>query len=146
MTLRGWKSALLADHCEIFSGYAFPSAGFTDDEADVHLVKGENIGQGEVLWGISKRWPRVQCADLHRFQLIAGDVVLAMDRPWVPAGLKFAQIGSDAPDALVVQRVARLRAREGLASAFLPCLIRCWFSLASFACIGKVRCFLQPTA
>jgi len=123
MSLREWMSTPLADHCEIFSGYPFASAEFTDDEADIHLVKGENIGQGEVLWDISKRWPKSQFDDLKRFHLAPGDVVLAMDRPWVPAGLKFAQIGYDAPLALVVQRVARLRACRQLVPAYLPCLI-----------------------
>ncbi len=123
MSRPGWKSAALASHCEIFSGYPFASAAFTDDADDVHLVKGENIGQGQVLWDISKRWPRSRFDDLHEFKLLPGDVVLAMDRPWVPAGLKFARIGDQAPDALVVQRVARLRARQGLEQSFLQFLI-----------------------
>ena len=46
-----------------------------------------------------------------------------MDRPWVPAGLKFARIDNKAPDALLVQRVARLRAKQGLEQPYLACLI-----------------------
>ncbi len=114
---------MLASHCEILSGYPFPSAEFTDEPDDVHLVKGENVGQGQILWEISKRWPRGQFSDLDRFKLRPCDVVLAMDRPWIPAGLKFACIPADAPDALLVQRVARLRAINGLDLSFLRFLI-----------------------
>jgi type I restriction enzyme S subunit len=118
-----WKTAKLGDHCEVFSGYPFKSSGFTNNLDDVALVKGENVGQGEILWSISKRWPREDTDDLDRFKLVPGDVVLAMDRPWIPAGLKFARIPESAPDALLVQRVARLRATDGLEQRFLPFVI-----------------------
>lgn len=123
MSRAGWKLTTLGQFCEVFSGYPFKSIGFTDDPNDIPLVKGENIGQGEVLWDISKRWPIQDLAELERYKLIKGDVVLAMDRPWVPAGLKFAKITASAPDALLVQRVARLRGRKGLDQSFLAQLI-----------------------
>jgi type I restriction enzyme S subunit len=40
------------------------------------------------------------------------DVVLAMDRPWIEAGLKFAYLSQDDLPCLLVQRVSRLRARK----------------------------------
>ena len=49
-------------------------------------------------WDDAKRWPASDCAAYDRFALREGDVVLAMDRPWVKAGLKRAQIsGEDLP-------------------------------------------------
>lgn len=96
---------------------------FSDALDDVPLVKGENIGQGEVLWGMSKRWSLGDGADLSRYRLAPDDVVLAMDRPWVPAGLKFARIRAADPEALLVQRVARLRASNGLSQRFLFCVV-----------------------
>ena len=123
MTDHAWKRTPLANHCEVFSGYPFESSGFTDDPCDIPLVKGENVGQGEILWDISRRWTRQGADELERYKLVSGDVVLAMDRPWVPAGLKFAKITESAPEALLVQRVARLRGRGGLVQDFLPHLI-----------------------
>ncbi len=123
MKRHGWQKTKLGKHCEIVSGFPFKSDSFSDDPDDVVLVKGENVGQGQILWEISKRWSRADLIDLDRFRLIAGDVVLAMDRPWVPAGLKFARIPESAPEALLVQRVARLRASNGLIQDFLACLI-----------------------
>lgn len=114
MTGNAWKRTPLANYCEVFSGYPFKSSGFTDDPCDIPLVKGENVGQGEILWDISKRWSRQAADELERYKLVSGDVVLAMDRPWVPAGLKFAKITESAPEAFLVQRVARLRGAAGL--------------------------------
>ena len=111
-----WCQSTLGSVCEIFSGFPFRSEQFSDNPEDVALVKGENIGQGQILWDISKRWPREHFAELNRYELQSGDVVLAMDRPWVPGGLKFARIRDSDPDALLVQRVARLRSRATLVS------------------------------
>lgn len=118
-----WPQTSLGRHIELVSGAAFKSSAFTDDSSDVPLVKGENIGQGEILWDKSKYWPRSDSEQYERFKLRAGDVILAMDRPWVTAGLKFAVINERDPEALLVQRVARLRGTERLSSRFLRYVI-----------------------
>lgn len=117
--MKGWRSVHLGSHCEVYSGYPFKSTGFTDDPEDMTLIKGENLGQGEILWDVSKYWPREDADELARYRLAPGDVVLAMDRPWVPAGLKFARIRASDPEAFLVQRVARLRATRDLDQSYL---------------------------
>lgn len=99
----------LADCVDLLAGFAFKSQHFTDRSDDVALVKGENVSQGFIDWGISKRWSAADWSSLQKFQLRAGDVIVAMDRPWVPAGLKWAYIRSNDPKALLVQRCSRLR-------------------------------------
>lgn len=122
--MANWRDVTLAETVELTAGYAFQSSRFTDQAGDVPLVKGENVGQGRVLWEISKRWPHSEYKEVERFKLKPGDVVVAMDRPWVPAGLKWAYIRRDDPDALLVQRVARLRSRSAdLDQEFLRFLI-----------------------
>jgi type I restriction enzyme S subunit len=76
-------------------------------------VKGENVSQGRILWDISKRWPVADWKKMEKFHLLPGDVVVAMDRPWVPAGLKWAWIREEDQRALLVQRCARLRSSSG---------------------------------
>ena len=49
--------------------------------------------------------------------------MLAMDRPWVTAGLKWAYIKEHDPKSLLVQRVSRLRAKNDLAQTYLRCVI-----------------------
>ena len=99
----------LADCVDLLAGFAFKSQYFTNRPDDIPLVKGENVSQGGILWEISKRWSAADWSNLEKYQLRSGDVVVAMDRPWVPAGLKWAYIRSDDPKALLVQRCSRLR-------------------------------------
>ena len=114
----------LADCVDLLSGFAFKSQEFTNDPHDVALVKGENVSQGRVLWDISKRWPLEDWRKYEKFQLAAGDVVIAMDRPWVPAGLKWCFIRDHDPQALLVQRCCRLRVNPRLMDqTFLRCVI-----------------------
>ena len=118
-----WTRTTLGSHVDVVSGPAFKSELFTDDPNDVPLVKGENIGQGEVLWDKSKYWPRQEADRFAKYRLTAGDVVVAMDRPWVTAGLKFARITDRDPESLLVQRVARLRGTNGLAPQLVKHII-----------------------
>ncbi|KEF34848.1 hypothetical protein RDMS_04850 [Deinococcus sp. RL] len=67
-----------------------------------------------------KRW----AGDVQeRYHLQEDDVVIAMDRPWIEAGLKWAWIQKQDLPAYLVQRVARLRATEGLDQKFLRYVI-----------------------
>jgi type I restriction enzyme S subunit len=113
----------LARYAEIFPGFPFKSERFTDDPADVPLIKGENVQQGFIDWGASKYWPLAEADSFKKFELRAGDIVLAMDRPWVTAGLKWAYIKKHDPKSLLVQRVSRLRSNAGLCQGYLRCLI-----------------------
>jgi restriction endonuclease S subunit len=113
----------IGDFVDVVSGPAFKSSGFTDDPSDVTLIKGENIAQGYIAWDKSKFWPAADAEEYERFALQPGDIVLAMDRPWVTAGLKWARLKPHDPPSLLVQRVARLRARKGLSQDFLTYVI-----------------------
>ena len=122
--MSAWPKVKLADYVELLAGFPFKSEHYTDNPDDVALVKGENVSQGRILWDISKRWRIADFAQLQKFQLVLGDVVVAMDRPWVPAGLKWAFIRERDPQALLVQRCARLRPKhESLDQGFLRFVI-----------------------
>jgi type I restriction enzyme S subunit len=70
-----------------------------------------------------KKWPANDTEAYDRYQLRDGDVVLAMDRPWVKAGLKRATISADDLPCLLVQRTARLRGGVNLDNRFLIYII-----------------------
>lgn len=109
-----WKTVLLGDCVELDTGFPFKSAKYADSEDAVRLLRGDNIGQGQLRWDGVKRWTRREGDALEPYELRQNDLVLAMDRPWINAGLKFAKIRfSDLP-ALLVQRVARLRPKSGI--------------------------------
>ena len=118
-----WRKALLGNHCDLLAGYSFKSARFTKSLEDIPLVKGENLGHRSIDWINAPRWTASEAADLEKFRLQTGDVVLAMDRPIVQERLKFSWIREADPSALLVQRVARLRGINGLQTDFLKYLI-----------------------
>ena len=119
-----WKLTTLEGHVDFISGPAFESIKFTENPDDVPLVKGENLSQKKILWEKSRHWPASELSGYEKYFLEEGDVILAMDRPWVPAGLKYAWIQKTDPKALVVQRVARLRGTNGLSTNYLRYVMR----------------------
>lgn len=118
-----WPETRLGDHIDLTAGFAFKSSRFTDSPCDVPLVKGSNVQQGYIDWDTAPRWAADEFDEYKRFELIPGDVVLAMDRPWVEAGLKYAWIKRTDPRALLVQRVARLRGKNGLRTDLIRYLV-----------------------
>lgn len=118
-----WIKTTLGEEVDLETGFPFRSALYTEDPTGVRLLRGDNIGQGSLRWDGVKRWPADQVEGVAKYQLREGDVVVAMDRPWIEAGLKYAAVSEDDQPSLLVQRVARLRGRETLDTGFLRYLI-----------------------
>jgi type I restriction enzyme S subunit len=120
----GWRPTKLAAVSDLLAGFAFKSKEFSDGPEDIRLLRGDNIGQGCLRWNSARRWPADRAAEVTRYALAPDDVVLAMDRPWIEAGLKFARVlPSDLP-ALLVQRVCRLRGHsKALDQRYLAAII-----------------------
>lgn len=118
-----WAAVLLGDHVDLLTGFPFKSIHFSDDPRDIRLVKGANVGQGGLRWNRTDYWPAAELSEYARYELQVGDVILAMDRPWVEAGLKQAAATERDLPALLVQRVARLRGMNGLTTGFLRYVI-----------------------
>lgn len=119
----GWVTTTLGSEIDLLAGFAFKSAQYTNNDGDIRLLRGDNIIQGCLRWDDVKRWPANDIAPYDRYQIREGDVVLAMDRPWVKAGLKHAIITADDLPCLLVQRTARLRGGANLDNRFLMFLI-----------------------
>ncbi|WP_210503348.1 restriction endonuclease subunit S [Nocardioides xinjiangensis] len=115
--------SMLGDHVDILTGHPFKSAEFVDDGVSPRLLRGDNVVQRSLRWDGAKRYPVSLLESLDEYRLQAGDVVVAMDRPWIEAGLKVSAIREADEDAYLVQRVARLRATTGLDQGFLKWLL-----------------------
>lgn len=118
-----WQSTTLGAQIDLLVGFAFKSAQYTESDSDARLLRGDNIVQGCLRWDDVKRWPLNDIAAYERYWLREGDIVLAMDRPWVKAGLKRATISANDLPCLLVQRTACLRSRASLDSKLLMHLI-----------------------
>ena len=118
-----WIETTLGEVADLLTGFPFKSKEYTEDPEGVRLLRGDNIAQGRLEWEQAKRWPQSQRANFEEYELKEGDVVLAMDRPWIEAGLKRSRVQRGDTPSLLVQRVSRLRARGSLDQRFLGFLI-----------------------
>lgn len=113
----------LGEHIDLLAGFAFKSKGYTEDRSAMRLMRGDNIIPGAVRWEGAKYWPIDDCGAYEKFQLRTDDVLIAMDRTWIKAGIKYAVLSDEDVPSLLVQRVARLRCLPSLDTHFLAMLI-----------------------
>jgi len=114
-----WIQAKLGDHIDLITGFPFKSAKYTESQSDIRLLRGDNVAQQYVRWDGVKRWPSPENLDVENYLLGRGDIVLAMDRPWISAGLKVARLTSEDVPSLLVQRVSRIRGSKSFDTGFL---------------------------
>lgn len=113
----------LGYYVDLLPGYAFPSNEFSHDPDDVRLLRGVNISPDGIRWDDTVLWPLSESTRYANYQLREGDLVFGMDRPWITTGIRVAEVtGADIP-SLLLQRVARLRARPGLSQRFLKLVL-----------------------
>ena len=124
-TASEWTSVSLGEVIDLLVGFPFKSDRYVSDPDAPRLLRGDNIAQGNIRWDGAKRWPLKAIDNVNQYWLRQGDVVLAMDRPWIEAGLKFSSVRSSDLPALLVQRVARLRGGDRLDTRFLNYVIGC---------------------
>jgi len=120
----GWSATTLRNEVDFLAGFAFRSSEYTELADGIRLLRGDNIVQGKLRWEGAKRLPWEGVGEYAKFNLMENDVVLAMDRPWVTAGLKIAAIQESDLPCLQVQRTARLRAGLELHWNYLLHLLR----------------------
>lgn len=116
-----WPKLPLSDIAEVFTGFPFKGDKYLPPAQGVRVVRGDNVTERFVRWGEKEKcWGEIT-EDLKPYQLRVGDVVIGMDGSKV--GRNFAAISSDDDGALLAQRVARVRAKEGASQDFLRYLI-----------------------
>ncbi|MFI0219737.1 restriction endonuclease subunit S [Streptomyces lydicus] len=107
-----WGHGKVSRFCEVIPGYAFPSSAFVTDGSGIRLLRGINVGVGDLVWEDVVSWDMVTYPVQERFQLRAGDLVLGMDRPWISSGMRITLLDESHVPALLLQRVACLRSKS----------------------------------
>ncbi|MDE1350055.1 restriction endonuclease subunit S [Vibrio aestuarianus] len=110
---------------DLLSGFAFKSNEFSDvatTEQHIRLLRGINITENAIRNNdtIDKFWLN-SSTDLDKYYLEEGDLVISMDGSKV--GRNYALVSPKDLPSLLVQRVARIRAKKGLHLPFLHQLI-----------------------
>lgn len=124
-----WEIVKLSDFVDIKTGFPFKSKQYLEHGEGYKLLRGDNVVQGAFRWANVKLWSKDELTEKQKgYFLEEGDVILAMDRPWIEAGLKTAQITNKDLPCLLVQRVARLQAKNSEDQDFLRYLVSSyWF-------------------
>lgn len=118
MSSINWHQTTLGRCVDLLTGFAFASDQYIQPSTlSIRLLRGDNIAPGSLRWDDAKHYANSH--DLARYKLNLGDIVIALDRPIVGAGLKCATVKADDLPCLLVQRVARLRANEMIVQGYL---------------------------
>ena len=99
----------LSDICDVKVGFPFKSELFNENRDGIRLVRGMNVSCAGFRWGNQTRWWNYYTKDLEKYSLKEEDVLIAMDGN---VSTNFVQVTKDDLPLLLVQRVARLRAKN----------------------------------
>ncbi|EGO8359375.1 restriction endonuclease subunit S [Escherichia coli] len=107
-----FKKSPITELADVITGFAFKSNEYISDSSEaVRLCRGANTLTGYLDWADTKFWPKNKLEKLDNYLIKAGDIILAMDRPWISSGLKVCIFPENQRETYLVQRVARLRPR-----------------------------------
>lgn len=116
------QAVRLVDVASVLAGYAFASSRYGSDDA-TRLLRGVNVSPSAIDWSECASWKREKGDGLDQYELAAGDIVVGMDRPWISTGFRSTVIRQQDLPALLVQRVARIRANSGVEQRYLAHLL-----------------------
>jgi type I restriction enzyme S subunit len=115
----------LSDLARIDVGYAFESNRFSDDPSNARLLRGANVGVVRPKWSDVRYWDVAKNPVDANLELKVGDIVVAMDACFTAQGeLRASRLDFEDLPALLVQRVARLRARDSKSQGYLWSIVR----------------------
>jgi len=135
---RGWPMRRIGDIAHVQSGYAFRSEWYAT--AGVRLLRNVNVLQGFVDWSDTAFLPEPMRPAFSAYELRAGDLIMALDRPVTKAGLKLTRLADADVPALLVQRVARFLPLSGTDDSYL------WFALQSRRFLNAITAHEQSLA
>ncbi|TRN06970.1 hypothetical protein DM586_21185 [Vibrio fluvialis] len=125
MNPKGLKKAPITELADVITGFAFKSSEYvSESENSVRLCRGANTLTGYFDWKDTVYWPQDKLAKLDSYLIHEGDVILAMDRPWISSGLKVCVFPQNEPLTYLVQRVARLRPKDSIFSDYIYSCIK----------------------
>ena len=114
-----WPKIELDSVAELVTGYPFRSEDYVGLTEGIKLCRGANVLPGRLDWRDTACWPYARVSEVDAFKLQSGDIVMAMDRPWISEGFKLAQVATADCPLLLVQRVARIRPGSAIKNEYL---------------------------
>jgi type I restriction enzyme, S subunit len=121
---RGWQTSPLGTVIDLLTGFPFKSEEYVDAGDRIRLCRGANVLPQRIDWSDVRHWPTRRVREVEQYGLREGDIILAMDRPWISEGLKIARLTKGDLPCLLEQRVARIRPKPSLVADFVYHVLR----------------------
>ena len=118
-----WNYIKLKHFIDVLPGFAFQSEAYSSNGNDIKLLRGVNVGPDLVKWSEVVYWSKDKMAGLDKYQLEEGDLVIAMDRPWISTGIRVAEIKAEDLPCLLLQRVGRIRGNKEISTSYIKLLL-----------------------
>lgn len=113
-----WQLVPIGEKIDLLSGYPFDGADISENSEGIKLLRGINITEGRIRHTEDiDRYYLKDVTPLEKYRVQVNDLVIGMDGSKV--GKNAALIASEDAGALLVQRVARLRARSEVLIRFI---------------------------
>ena len=113
-----WEMIPIGEKVDLLSGYPFDGPEISQDSSGVRLLRGINITEGRIRHTPEiDRYYASETEGLEKFRVRVNDLVIGMDGSKV--GKNSALISDDDADALLIQRVARLRTSSSTLIQFI---------------------------
>ena len=113
-----WVEMKLGEKVDLLSGYPFDGSDISMDSTGIPLLRGINVTEGRIRHNADiDRYYTGSTEGLEKFILHANDLVIGMDGSKV--GKNSALITTADAGALLIQRVARLRAKKASLAKFI---------------------------
>ena len=119
-----WDHTRAGRFIQVLPGYAFPSSGFSHDESRTKLLRGANVGVGEIRWNEVVYWERKDGDNLEHFEMSEGALVIGMDRPFIGAGVRVARLQEADLPCLLLQRVGEISTNEHMGRDYFQLLLQ----------------------
>jgi type I restriction enzyme S subunit len=115
---RKWEKGPIGNCIELFSGYAFKGEEISENTSGVPLLRGINVTEGYIRHNTEiDRYFLGDTSNLARYRVQVGDMIIAMDGSKVGKNVALASLEDDG--SLLVQRVARIRPKDGVDIRFI---------------------------
>jgi type I restriction enzyme S subunit len=108
----GWERHIADKYIDLLTGFAFKSKDYSNNKGDIHLCGGLIITPSGIEWSKANFWKRDALEGLEKYKVMEGDIVMAMDRPWISSGFKIHKITKCDEESFLVQRTARIRGKN----------------------------------
>ena len=121
-----WEWVRLGTVIDMLSGFAFKSTDFRKD-GRYRLLRGINLGVGNIRWNDTVYIDEIS-DKLKAYQILNGDVLIGLDRPWISEGIRVAVFDENKEtynkETYLVQRVLRIRETCAIIKEYITLILR----------------------